>query len=35
MVFHMPSTMTLPSTAYMTLSLSVVAWKTGPVVRRR
>ena len=35
MVFHNPRMMTVPSTAYITLSLVVVALKTGPVVRRR
>ena len=35
MVFHMPSTMAAPRKAYMTLSMTVVAEKTGPTVRRR
>ena len=34
-VFQMPRKMTVPSTRYMALSLTVVALKTGPVVRRR
>ena len=35
MVFHMPSTITTPRKAYITLSMRVVAEKTGPTVRRR
>ena len=35
MVFHMPSTITAARKAYITLSIGVVAEKTGPTVRRR
>jgi hypothetical protein len=34
-VFHIPSTMTIARTRYMTLSITVVAENTGPTVRRR
>ena len=34
-VFHMPSTITTARNAYITLSIRVVAEKTGPTVRRR
>jgi hypothetical protein len=34
-VFHIPSTITVARKAYITLSMGVVAEKTGPTVRRR
>ena len=34
-MFHMPSTMAAARKTYITLSITVVAEKTGPTVRRR